>query len=60
MNYKVVVVSGECCSPLSDTKIQKVCNDMAAGGYVLVAAFPESVQTCGGGKRATFLIFAHP
>ena len=60
MTYKVVVVSGECCSPLSDAKIQKVCNDMAAGGYVLVAAFPENVQSCGRGQRATFLIFAHP
>lgn len=60
MSYRVVVVTSECCSPLSNVKIQNACNEMAAGGFVLVAAFPDNVQSCGGGQRATFLIFAHP
>jgi hypothetical protein len=60
MHYQVVMVSSECCSPLSDKKIEQTCNQMAANGYVLVVGFPDAVQSCGGGKRAVILIFAHP
>ena len=62
MKYSVVVAKSGCCSPLSNRTIEEVCNDMAASGYVLIAAFPENINTCccGQTERAVFLIFAHP
>jgi hypothetical protein len=60
MTYRVVIVSSECCSPLSNDKIEKACNQMSGSGFVLVVGFPDNVQSCGGGKRGVILVFARP
>lgn len=67
MDYKVVVVQteGGCCCKQSgslDDEIERACNRMAASGYVLVAAYPDTVSQIGSCqnqvRRVVFLIFA--
>ena len=68
MQYKVIVVTAgqaSCCGtpPTLDQEVEDACNQMAADGWILVAAYPEAVNVCEGcvsqTKRASFLIFGH-
>jgi hypothetical protein len=65
MKYRVVVVStnASCCSQTSlSDEVEEACNKMASSDWVLISAYPETVQDCpcvtGSVKRAVFMIFA--